>query len=39
MLCNEEDFGEWLVNAIPDTIIETFSLRKPEDVSGFEVVK
>lgn len=38
MLYNEEDFGEWMVNAIPDTIIEAFSLKKPEDVSGFDVV-
>jgi hypothetical protein len=39
MLYNEEDFAEWLVNAIPDTIIDVFSLKKPEDVSGFDVVK
>jgi hypothetical protein len=32
-----EDFGEWLVNAIPDSIIDSFELKQPEDVSGFIV--
>ena len=32
-----EDFGEWLVNVIPDSIIDSFKLKQPEDVSGFVV--
>jgi hypothetical protein len=32
MLVNEEDFGEWFVNAIPDEIEGSFNLKKPEDV-------
>lgn len=32
MLVNEEDFGEWLVDAIPDQIEGSFNLKKPEEV-------
>jgi hypothetical protein len=32
MLVNEEDFGEWLVDAIPDQIMSSFNLKRPEDV-------
>jgi hypothetical protein len=32
MLVNEEDFAEWLVDAIPDQIMSSFNLKQPEDV-------
>jgi hypothetical protein len=32
MLVNEEDFGEWFVNAIPDQIGRSFNLKRPEEV-------
>ena len=37
MLYNDEDFREWLIDAIPNYIIDVFSLKKPEDVNGVEV--
>lgn len=30
-------FGEWLVNNIPDRIIDSLNMENPEDVSGFTV--
>lgn len=38
-LYHEEDFGDWLVNVIPDMIEKSFELKQPEYVSGFDVVK
>ena len=38
-LGDAESFGDWLCSAIPDEIIKSFNLRKPEDVSGFQVVE
>lgn len=32
-----ESFADWLCNAIPDEIIASFALEKPEDVSGIIV--
>lgn len=36
-LGDTESFGDWLVNVIPNRIIESFNLKRPEDVSGMEV--
>lgn len=38
-LGDTESFGDWLCNVIPDEIIKSFKLKKPEDVSGFVVVE
>ena len=38
-LYDPEAFGQWLCDVIPDEIIKSFCLFKPEDVSGFEVVE
>lgn len=38
-LGDPESFGDWLCNVIPDEIIKSFELKKPEDVSGFEVTE
>ncbi len=34
-----ESFGDWLCDIIPNKIINSFNLKKPEDVSGFEIVE
>ena len=36
---DSESFGGWLCNVIPEQIINSFDFKKPEDVSGFEVVE
>lgn len=36
---DSESFGDWLCNVIPEQIINSFDFKKPEDVSGFEVVE
>ena len=38
-LNDPESFGDWLCDVIPGEIIRSFNLKKPEDVSGFEVMK
>ena len=38
-LNDPESFGDWLYNVIQEEIIRSFNLKKPEDVSGFEVMK
>ena len=38
-LGDPESFGDWLCDVIPKEIIGSFNLKRPEDVSGFEVVK
>ena len=38
-ICDAESFGDWLCNVIPEQIINSFDFKKPEDVSGFEVVE
>lgn len=38
-LNNPESFGDWLCDFIPMEIIESFDLKKPQDVSGFEVME
>jgi dsDNA-binding SOS-regulon protein len=39
MLSYSDEFEEWLSDAIPDSIIKSFNLKKPEDVSSFLVEK
>ena len=38
-LNDPESFGDWLCDVIPKEIIGSFNLKKPEDVSGFEVME
>lgn len=38
-ICDLESFGDWLCDVIPEQIINSFVFKKPEDVSGFEVVE
>ena len=38
-LGDTESFGDWLCNVLPEEIINSFNLKQPEDVSGFEVVE
>jgi hypothetical protein len=38
-ICDPESFGEWLCDVIPEQIINSFDFKKPEDVSGFDVVE
>lgn len=38
-LGDPESFGDWICNVLPKEIINSFNLKKPEDVSGFKVVE
>jgi dTDP-D-glucose 4,6-dehydratase len=38
-LGDAESFGDWLCDVIPKEIIGSFNLKRPEDVSGFDVVE
>jgi hypothetical protein len=38
-LGDPESFGDWLCDVIPKEIIRSFNFKKPEDVSGIDVVE